>query len=241
MSNEDVVESSAGFYGKLPSKGDFVRRNLPPSLVEDCDSWLQQAMVASRERLGDRWLDTYLTSPIWRFVLGPDCLGSEAWCGAIMPSVDRVNRYFPLLIACPVREDVNAFRLKARNEAFFSACEELLITALDDDELDLETFTTDVAALSLLDRDDSESLVLDAGNSGSEILLADGLASEMNELLLDHVYRQRMPGCSLWWSAVDGVRQRLFLFHGMPDAAHYTTLLTGTLAAPEETHDESIS
>ena len=56
-----------GFYGKLPAHGDFVQRNLPLDFVEPWDEWLQQSLSASKEALQDKWLETYLTSPIWHF------------------------------------------------------------------------------------------------------------------------------------------------------------------------------
>ena len=56
-----------GFYGKLPSHGDFLRRRLSDAFVGGWDAWLQDCLAGSREALGDRWLDVYLTSPAWRF------------------------------------------------------------------------------------------------------------------------------------------------------------------------------
>ena len=37
-----------GFYGKLPSEGDFVTRRLPWEFTSVWDDWLQQGMHASR-------------------------------------------------------------------------------------------------------------------------------------------------------------------------------------------------
>ena len=56
-----------GFHGKLPSLGDFVGRGFAPAAVETWDHWLQSAVSESRAALGDRWLDLYLTAPMWRF------------------------------------------------------------------------------------------------------------------------------------------------------------------------------
>ncbi len=47
-----------GFFGKLPSHGDFVRRRVADDFVAGWDSWLQQCLAQSRETLGDAWLDT---------------------------------------------------------------------------------------------------------------------------------------------------------------------------------------
>ena len=81
-----------GFYGKVPVLGDFVTQRLPASFVKNWDTWLQNGLSASREELGDNWLDIYLTSPIWRFAMREGACGATAWAGILMPSVDRVGR-----------------------------------------------------------------------------------------------------------------------------------------------------
>src|SRR5512139_3843786 len=91
--------SMPGWYGKIPNLGDFASRRLPSRFIVAWDDWLQRALASSRAQLGGQWLDLYLTSPVWRFLLMPGVCGSAAWAGVLMPSVDRVGRYFPLTIA----------------------------------------------------------------------------------------------------------------------------------------------
>jgi type VI secretion system protein ImpM len=88
-----------GFYGKIPSEGDFVTRRLPWEFTSVWDDWLQQGMQASREALGERWLELYLSAPIWRFQVAPGVCGPIGWRGLFFASVDRVGRYFPLTLA----------------------------------------------------------------------------------------------------------------------------------------------
>ena len=88
-----------GFFGKLPGRGDFVRRDLPNTFVDVWDQWLQHGIAASRDTLGDGWLDAWLCAPIWRFALPAGVCGPDAWVGVMMPSVDRAGRYFPLTLA----------------------------------------------------------------------------------------------------------------------------------------------
>ena len=90
---------AAGWYGKIPGTGDFITRRMPAAFSESWDRWLQSAIAGSRERLGGRWRDTYLSMPIWRFVLSPGMLTQNAWAGIMVPSVDAVGRYFPLAVA----------------------------------------------------------------------------------------------------------------------------------------------
>src|SRR3954463_4798360 len=90
---------SAGWYGKIPGPGDFITRRMPAAFSESWDRWLQSAIAGSRDRLGGRWRDTFLSMPVWRFVLSPGMLTPSAWAGVMAPSVDAVGRYFPLAVA----------------------------------------------------------------------------------------------------------------------------------------------
>lgn len=97
---------AAGWYGKLPSLGDFAQRRLDPGFIEAWDHWLAEELAAWREREPEEWLRRYLASPSWRFLIAPGTLpgpaGRLAWAGALMPSVDRVGRYFPLTLVMPL-------------------------------------------------------------------------------------------------------------------------------------------
>jgi len=81
-----------GFYGKLPSHGDFLRRRIADESLGPWDAWLQTAIAASRRILGERWLDIYLTSPAWRFACEAGACGPAPLAGVMVPSVDRVGR-----------------------------------------------------------------------------------------------------------------------------------------------------
>jgi type VI secretion system protein ImpM len=98
--------SIPGWHGKLPSLGDFASRRLPPAFIEAWDGWLASGLAALRQSDAERWLDGYLASPIWRFLLLPGALpgasGQTPWAGVLMPSVDRAGRYFPFTIAWPL-------------------------------------------------------------------------------------------------------------------------------------------
>src|SRR5262249_12505949 len=85
-----------GFAGKLPSHGDFISRRLPAALLTPWEAWLDAALERSRAILGEGWLNAYLSSPIWCFSLGPGCCGDRVVAGVMMPSLDRIGRYYPL-------------------------------------------------------------------------------------------------------------------------------------------------
>jgi type VI secretion system protein ImpM len=81
-----------GFYGKLPSHGDFLRRRVSDAFVDAWDAWLRECLAASRTALGARWLDVYLTSPAWRFACAAGACGPAPVIGVLAPSVDQAGR-----------------------------------------------------------------------------------------------------------------------------------------------------
>jgi len=122
----------AGFFGKVPSHGDFVSRRLPAGFVAPWDAWLQAGLAESRVRLGERWLPLYLNSPVWRFALGAGVCGPQAWGGVVMPSVDRVGRYFPLTLAHVIAEDgMTPQRWPAADMPWHNQLEALAMSCLD--------------------------------------------------------------------------------------------------------------
>ena len=94
-----VVPPATGFYGKIPSRGDFVRAGLPVSFVNAWDAWLQRVLPAARAALADDWNDCWMEAPVWRFSLPPGQCGPERAVGLWMPSVDSAGRHFPLALA----------------------------------------------------------------------------------------------------------------------------------------------
>lgn len=139
-----------GFYGKLPCRGDFLQRRAPQVFVDAWDEWLQAGLQASREQLGDAWLDRYLTGAVWRFVLAPGVCDGGAYAGVLVPSVDRVGRYFPLTIVTQLDEGCCPLDVACSARAWFDAAETLVLDALAAQELDLDRFDEQVAKLGEL-------------------------------------------------------------------------------------------
>jgi type VI secretion system protein ImpM len=102
MSGADTLVSTQlpGWFGKLPGSGDFAARRLPESARLQLDDWLQKGLQRLRGRHSD-WTARYLESPLWCFLLGENIIGPARWLGVLMPSVDAVGRYFPLIVAVP--------------------------------------------------------------------------------------------------------------------------------------------
>lgn len=89
---------TAGFFGKIPSRGDFVRHGIGRDALAALDAWCQSELPASRERLGEHWSPAWMEAPIWRFRLRAGACGPEALAGLWLPSTDRAGRLFPLMI-----------------------------------------------------------------------------------------------------------------------------------------------
>jgi len=143
------TDFTAGFYGKLPSHGDFLSRRLPRQFIEPWDDWLQGSIAASREQLDKQWLDTFLFSPIWQFGLAPEICGDDAWAGVLMPSVDKVGRYYPLTL---VARSPAAMVTQLFDPAcgWFEALSKLALSTLEY-EFDLQRFDEELARLNTLD------------------------------------------------------------------------------------------
>jgi type VI secretion system protein ImpM len=128
-----TTELLTGLFGKLPAHGDFVHRNLPADVITAWDEWLQHFIASSREQMGEDWLTIYLTSPVWRFVLSAGVLDNNSWSGVMIPSVDRVGRYYPFTVLTKIPATLNPLEFMPNNSNWFNQVENVLIDALETD------------------------------------------------------------------------------------------------------------
>jgi type VI secretion system protein ImpM len=119
----------AGFYGKLPARGDFVRGALPRDFTDRWDAWLAAAIAGSRERMAEDWLPAFLEAPVWRFALSAGLCGGRAVLGLMLPSVDRAGRYFPLTFAALYGDGA----IPADDPVWLDGCEAAGRAALEQD------------------------------------------------------------------------------------------------------------
>ncbi len=221
-----------GFFGKLPMRGDFVVRRLPPQFVRSWDAWLQQALVESQEQLSGQWVDIYLSSPLWRFGLSAGVCGESAWIGVLMPSVDQAGRYFPLTVAAPVGNSNHLDSLFLASIPWLEKVENLLLTVLDD-----------AADLDLFDRN---LQLLHSPFTTSSVDLADANNNQSSENNIQSQLKQWLSDCyssgrTIWSSSgSELVKPSFFLLEGLPDSA--LLLLTGsTVTAGQPQGDDSNS
>ena len=164
-----VNQVDVGFYGKLPTHGDFLRRRTSDAFVAGWDAWLQAGMTASQAALGERWLDVYLTSPAWRFVCAAGACGPAPVAGVLVPSIDRVGRYFPLTVVAQLSPDIPIVTVATQAPAFFTAAEQLLVDTLAVEDVNFERFDARVA--------DLRAELAHLGGAATEVVLQPAAAS----------------------------------------------------------------
>ncbi|MEN9903978.1 MAG: hypothetical protein RLZZ555_543 [Pseudomonadota bacterium] len=224
------MKASIGWYGKLPTIGDFAQRRLPHAFVEQWDGWLQECLQASRAALGPGWTEQYLGAPVWRFVLLPGVIGAEAWAGVLLPSVDRVGRYFPLTVCASLPA---CAPLGSSLEALDRWLDELTACALLG--LDAEGgYLRLEAALKELEPPASPA-GLPASQSVQAQAQTETAAGFLN-ILAARLLPPRLAGESLWWCCSPGAESAGFSCQGLPPPPAFAAMLCGrTPAAPAQT------
>jgi type VI secretion system protein ImpM len=233
-----------GFYGKLPTHGDFLRRRVADDFVNAWDPWLQHCIAGSRAVLGEPWLETYLTSPVWRFALAPHVCGAAPVAGLLVPSVDRVGRYFPLTLVWPTPIELSTFEVALRFQRGFERAERLLLDTLALEQFEFADFDRRVMELAVyfddsnpegelrLTKESAASLSLPAGRPRC-IPLRNAAALEAPALQIFGAHLDAHHGAlGIWWT--DGsaaVEPSWLLTQGLPDPANYCAMLDGAWAA----------
>lgn len=204
-----VAATPPGWYGKLPALGDFASRRLPKPLVERIDAWLQAGIEASRNELGEPWLAVYLHAPIQRFWIAPGVSEARAWSGVLMPSVDRVGRHFPLLIASEIGAADRFAADHLPDPDWFRSLEDVAVAALDLN-----------ATL-----EDLESRLAGLGGPPVGALLPDA----RNDALVASVIAARPgPGpASVWWVEHSDGSISARAFDALPPPGEFARLLEG--------------
>ena len=220
--------NSVGLHGKLPQQGDFITRQLPMSFVAGWDDWVQRSLLASQEALGNRWLEVYLTSPVWRFVFSSNIVDPQLWAGVMVPSVDKVGRYYPLVLAQALPSDALPTAPLIESSDWFEHLETLALRALQDN-LPIAELEHQLEQLPSLECMRSQS----AGKWEVGRPLALFQQHDLNPVhayphLLHELLVQRFPAYSLWSSAGSERVSPVHLISGyLPSPQCYTSLLGG--------------
>ncbi len=237
-----------GFFGKIPSLGDFVTRDLPRNFLDTWDDWLQQSVAASKSALGDAWLNTYLNSPIWRFVLLPGVCGERGWAGILMPSVDKVGRYFPLTFASSLGDGVLPFHVIEAGTDWFTSAEALALTVLQEESVDVDTLQSSMVALdnAVMQLGDDTNPILQGGEWGLHLT---GVTNEtISSAVCHELVRFQVGPYSVWWTQdSEDLPSTGLVAPDLPNPLCFAQLLEGSwgdlpqTVAPEEGNIEIVS
>lgn len=224
-----------GWHGKLPSLGDFASRRLDAAFIEPWDGWLAAGLLALRQTQPDTWLDAYLGSPSWRFLLMPGVLpgaaGAQAWCGVLMPSVDRVGRYFPLTLVLPLGAGPASVQEGAALWPWLERLDELARDALHGDWT-AERLEDELARMALPPRVVPPPEAAGPDVAGALVELAAGAARDPALLIGVEAQRAFVPrahGRAWWHARPDELPPRLLVSRGLP-APQALALLFGPAA-----------
>ena len=229
------MKQYSGFYGKVPSHSDFIRHNLPRSFIDPWDDWLQSAFAASKEQLKETWLETYLTSPIYRFVLTPGLCGKESHIGIVMPSVDKIGRYYPFVLSAKLDNSGNPFHFLKRYHEWFESAQKLALSTLED-TFDLDEFTRSLTPLDMFLTQIPSNMTdstTEENTQGDVLLIRETLDSpdqlkSLYPTLLHKTLREVCHAYSLWWTTgSERIAPSLLISEGLPPASNSTAIFAG--------------
>jgi type VI secretion system protein ImpM len=204
-----------GYFGKMPKSGDFVSRNIDAEVKEGFDRWLQDSMSESRSQMKEAWLSAFLTAPVWRFLLLDQFGDGRTVLGVMIPSVDKVGRYFPLAVLVELTEITLSQETMIACDMILHEFEDLLLGVLSE-ELDQDFFDYQIglAARKYLDKPFQAPGELSENRFHKSEGLTQQLGSMHNE------------GGSIWWSEGSDSRDAdLLLYRGMPRSTVFASFL----------------
>jgi len=208
----DTIWSGAGFHGKVPARGDFVSRGLPAAIVDTLDTWLGESVAEVKGVLRDGWLDAYLGAPVWHFATDPGLVGAPvAATGVVIPSVDKVGRYFPLVLLAPLAGEGTLLERLFPLGAWRRRVEDTALWALEEGT----GFDDFVSAVGVLG---APAPAIDVDSLGPAVVSA-----------LEQPLRARLGSpLSLWWTeGSERVPPSLVAARGLPAPAHFVGFFDG--------------
>ena len=241
-----MIASNAvpGVFGKIPARADFVRRRLPATFLEPWDAWLGLALARSRADLGLAWLETYLISPLWCFALSPGVCGPSPVAGVLVPSVDAVNRHFPLTLGSVLGDGCRPFAI-ALAARWFAALEDLALAALAE-RLEPDTIAERLAAIGPPAVPQPLAGAAVAPGGAGALVRAWPFAAEAEDCqpeqmypgALDDLAASSIGALSLWWTrGSDAIEPIVRLYRGLPLEEEFAAFLTSLPPEPAPPQD----
>ena len=216
-----------GFYGKLPTYGDFIQKRLPQDFINPWHEWLQSGMLAVREHEPENWLTYYLNCPAWCFVLGAGICGSQPVAGVTIPSVDKVGRYFNFTMASILPEETEPTSFASSHYQWVLDIKDLALEILDE-ELDQQSIEEAITSNSLeLSYSRGPRAIFE--NEADQLRVVypeDTLIKEQLPGLLHHMILRDQNIYGLWWhKGSSQVSAQTVVCANMPSTTSYLGLM----------------
>jgi type VI secretion system protein ImpM len=217
-----------GWFGKLPSTGDFAGRGLPRALQETTHDWISSGMAALACLQPEDWQDAYLVSPVWHFAVNSGVWDNPALVGCLAPSVDKIGRYSPLMVVRAFDKRDIGLVLPPRNRWLYQVDE--ILRRVISERIAVED-VYDLLAQKL----EAETAVEQDENSAAGILgdlgIVDGTADATKAWFswpnLPTLFSDRNDR-SFWWAEPSPKSPPRQIIHsGKPDASLFCLLMDG--------------
>lgn len=219
-----------GMFGKIPQQADFVNLHIAEPIAQAWHRWVANSISVSREQLGEQWLDYYLTSPVWHFVIAPGALAPSGIAGVMIPSVDSIGRYFPLFVGA--MGHFNFWQAAATAQQWFGPIETYALNVLEE-TLDYPSLVVQLEQISLPNFYSycsyqsqlvAKELTPTLGVSVAESPDAADLSQRLFNLLIQQHYARP---CLWWTKGSDHIAACMRISDGIPDAGQFAALLDG--------------
>lgn len=225
----EVSPSAPGWFGKLVMLGDFAHRRLPQEFVTAWDEWLSRGLATSRNQLGAQWLEVYLGGPVWRFACAPGVLDAQWWFGVMMPSVDAVGRYFPLVVAQASIAPPSSAAALIDLENWYRQISQAALATLEATAT-LASFEAELAQCAPLMFPLPSGAPTPASPDDVARFSRPASASlaEWAQVLTAPLLIHRYAGHSFWWPIqATGNDDSMNVVHGLPDPRQFSLMLEG--------------
>lgn len=220
-------------YGKLPAHGDFITRSFAtgpqgvsmqsadPQMMQAWDQWLKAYAAVPQQNLGHAWLDIYLTSPVWQFVVSAGILSPQPWAGLLIPSVDKVGRYFPMTLLMSLNQHPIVFLTQQAD--WFAQLETSLLDALEHSTV-IDEWLPDV----LFEPEQVQYQAGPCNDPTRQTVIRQDQSIDVTQVLLANLYNYMMPSYSLWQTqGSDEVAACTLSSKHLPAANSLTAMLDG--------------
>ena len=220
-----------GFYGKLPFYADFLHLSNNEKLVEEWEKWAQQTLHKSQQIHGkDYWLEQYVKSPVWQFMLTPGVINDSAYIGVMIPSVDSVGRYYPFMFYIKVVSNDLSSLLVADLSSWLAEIQDYILQILELDTYSFEELKRGIIDISnkYIDNNDSSD-VKQIQEDYSTIVFSHSKYHHQQTLTqLQFITMLSCHNQSIWWcDETDTMKANSAVITGMPSARVYLAMLNG--------------